>query len=376
MQRQRSLLGRALGASLVLHLLLLFIIIPSARKVWPVSLTGAPIFDVEKPPEEAERPLEFEIVDQPEVGQEAPATRIPQRPDEFELYDLANNREEAPSTDRAPLSDLDRRAHGGVGQPEATSPGSIGNTTQLVQARGGDRLGSGAPSDEAPSPERERSQKARGTVAEPEPARSADDGSRTVPPPSDDELAAEGGTAQQLRPQDRQLPPPEAAPREPGSEGEGEDETDQEPAPAVEPRITLPQKESWMLPPGEGGLPEDPSRAGGEVDEGGLSFDTQWYEWGPYAAKMLRAIRRNWQIPEIARLGVSGVVRIRFFIERSGEVTGLVITDESSRPPMDFAARDAIVDSSPFDPLPADLIGVDREGVTITFYYNARPPGR
>ena len=377
MQRQRSFLGRALGASLVLHLLLLFIVIPGARKVWPVSLTGAPIFETTTPPAaEAERPLEFEIVDQPEAGQQLPATRVPPPPNEFELYDLANSREEAPSTDRAPLSDLDRRAHGGVGQPGAASPGSIGNTTQLVQARGGDRLGSGAPSDQAPSPERERSQRARGAV-EPESPRPAVEDSTKGPPPSDDEAAAEVGTTQELRPPSREaVPPPRPAPQEQGNEGEGEDETDQEPAPAVEPRITLPQKDSWTLPPGEGGLPEDPSRAGGEVDEGGLSFDTQWYEWGPYAAKMLRAIRRNWQIPEIARLGVSGVVRIRFFIERSGEVTGLVITDESGRPPMDFAARDAIADSSPFDPLPADLIGVEREGVTITFYYNARPPGR
>jgi hypothetical protein len=43
---------------------------------------------------------------------------------------------------------------------------------------------------------------------------------------------------------------------------------------------------------------------------------------------------------------------------------------------MDFAARDAIARSSPFLPLPADLTGVEQEGVTITFYYNMRPPDR
>jgi TonB family protein len=381
-QRHRSLFGRALGASLVLHLLLLFVIVPSARKVWPLSLSGAPIFDIKKPADEAERPLEFEIVDQPESGQETPATRVPQRPDEFELVDLANNREEAPASDRAPLSDLDRRAHGGVGAPGATSPASVGNTTQLVQAVGGDRLGSGAPSEQAAQPERERRQQAGGAAApEPAPPEPAGDSAQ----PSEDEPQGGGGTTQQLRPPARQVPPPPAEPRAPAdgatdqeptvpSDGAGQDDESQ--PPAQEPRLTLPPNDSWALPPGEGGLPENPDRRGGQVDEGGLSFDTQWYEWGPYAAKMLRAIRRNWQIPEIARLGVSGVVRIRFFIERSGEVTGLVITDESGRPPMDFAARDAIVDSSPFDPLPGDLIGVDREGVTITFYYNARPPGR
>jgi protein TonB len=89
---------------------------------------------------------------------------------------------------------------------------------------------------------------------------------------------------------------------------------------------------------------------------------------------MLRKIRRNWVIPEIAQLGVQGVVKIRFFIERDGTVSGLRIVDESGKPPMDFAARDAIAHSSPFKPLPSDLTGVDREGVTITFYYNTHPP--
>jgi protein TonB len=88
---------------------------------------------------------------------------------------------------------------------------------------------------------------------------------------------------------------------------------------------------------------------------------------------MLAKIRRHWRIPEIARLGVQGVVKIRFFIERDGTVTGLQIVDESGKPPMDFAARDAIFGSSPFEPLPSDLTGVDREGVTITFFYNSRP---
>jgi len=91
---------------------------------------------------------------------------------------------------------------------------------------------------------------------------------------------------------------------------------------------------------------------------------------------MLAKIRRNWRIPEIARLGVQGVVKVRFFIERDGTVTGVRIVDESGKPPMDFAARDAIAHSSPFEPLPSALGGVDREGVTITFFYNSSPPSR
>jgi TonB family protein len=115
---------------------------------------------------------------------------------------------------------------------------------------------------------------------------------------------------------------------------------------------------------------ERPDTEGGQADAGGLSFDTQWYDWGPYAKAMLAKIRRHWRIPEIARLGVSGIVKIRFYIEQDGTVTGLSIVDESGKPPMDFAARDAIADSSPFNPLPPGLGETGPEGVTINFLYN------
>jgi TonB family protein len=132
-----------------------------------------------------------------------------------------------------------------------------------------------------------------------------------------------------------------------------------------------------MLPPSEGGISENPNREGGTVDTGALSFDTQWYDWGPYAKSMLAKIRRHWQIPAIARMGVSGIVKIRFYIERDGTITGLRIMDESGKPPMDFAARDAIADCINFEPLPAGLGLNGPEGVTITFLYNVdRRQGR
>lgn len=40
-----------------------------------------------------------------------------------------------------------------------------------------------------------------------------------------------------------------------------------------------------------------PNPDGGFVDSGPLSFDTTWYDWGPYAAEMVRRIRLNWEIP-------------------------------------------------------------------------------
>lgn len=115
-----------------------------------------------------------------------------------------------------------------------------------------------------------------------------------------------------------------------------------------------------------------PNPEGGFVDSGPLSFDTTWYDWGPYAAEMVRRIRLNWEIPELARLGWKGKLTIRFFILADGTVSDATIIRRSGVPPFDFAALQAILKSSPFRPLPRDLQS-EREGVTVTFFYNIRP---
>lgn len=122
---------------------------------------------------------------------------------------------------------------------------------------------------------------------------------------------------------------------------------------------------------GEGGSPGgDPG--GGFVDSGPISFDTSWYDWGPYAAEMVRRIKLHWDVPELARLGWKGSLTVRFFITADGTVADAKILRGSGIPPFDFAAFQAIVKSSPFRPLPTDLHST-REGVTVTFFYNMRP---
>ena len=113
-------------------------------------------------------------------------------------------------------------------------------------------------------------------------------------------------------------------------------------------------------------------REGGFVDSGALSFDTQGYDWGAYAAEMLRKIKRNWDVPMLAHYGVKGRLVIRFFILKDGTVDAERIVLSSQKPPYDNAAFQAIARSSRFRPLPNDL-GKEREGVTITFFYNIRP---
>lgn len=312
MRDDSSIFHWALLISLLLHVIILFLVVPGVTRLW------TRVLEVQAPPKlsaQQKPPLEFEFVDLPDDREEKP--RDPQE---------------------AKLSDRDRQAHGGQGE-QASAPSSRGNTPQLVQAEGSRRFGRGAPPKNTGPP------------------------TRPVPP------------AQARRPSPENLKP-QPQPAESQKMGSGKKEQQRESPKPAQPRIQLPPTGSFVLPPGLGGIRENPERQGGVIDSGGLSFDTQWYDWGPYAKLMLAKIRRNWRIPEIAQLGVAGRVRIRFFIEPDGKVTGLQITDESGKPPMDFAARDAIADSSPFNPLPKDLAGIEREGVSITFFYNSSPPKR
>ncbi len=251
----------------------------------------------------------------------------------YELVDMPKQHAEKPARPRASASDLDRRAHGGTGAP-AVTPGSHGNTPEL-------RL------------------EPRGTQREPRPSAPAGGEQVAARDSSQGRSQTGQGEESQIKPTDKGasavlMTPKEGAGAQQGSQGfKG-----------------LGSYGSF----GSAGSGAVPERKGGQVDLGPLSFDTEWYDWGPYAAEMLRRIRYHWEIPEIAQLGVPGVVRIHFFIERDGRVTGLEVLRESGRPPMDFAARDAILNASPLPPLPDDLGGVFHEGVTITFYYNTHVP--
>ncbi len=127
---------------------------------------------------------------------------------------------------------------------------------------------------------------------------------------------------------------------------------------------------------GGGGI--DFGRIAGEhgfAEQGPLSFETQWYDWGPYAQSMVSRIRVNWyaNMPQIIRTGIQGVVTIRFTIQRDGRITDLELLSSSGVPPYDFAARKAIELSSPLNPLPKDFPNPN-ERVTVMFYYNMEIP--
>lgn len=115
----------------------------------------------------------------------------------------------------------------------------------------------------------------------------------------------------------------------------------------------------------------------GFAESGPISFESQWFDWGDYADSMVRKIRVNWydNMPPIIRMGVKGVVTIRFTIQRNGQITDITTLSSSDVPPFDFAARKAIEISSPLAPLPSNFPNAT-ERVTATFYYNLNPPQR
>ena len=115
----------------------------------------------------------------------------------------------------------------------------------------------------------------------------------------------------------------------------------------------------------------------GFAEQGPVSFETQWYDWGDYAQSMVSRIRVNWygNMPQIIRTGMAGVVSIRFTIHRDGRISDVTIIKSSGVPPYDHAAKKAIELSSPLNALPKDFPNA-YERVIATFYYNTEIPGR
>jgi TonB family protein len=118
--------------------------------------------------------------------------------------------------------------------------------------------------------------------------------------------------------------------------------------------------------------------AGGEkgfAQDGPLSFESSWFDWGDYAEGMVSRIRVNWysNMPHLIQTGLKGVVTIRFTIHRDGSITDVTILSSSGVPPYDFAAKKGIELSSPLNPLPKDFPN-ESERVTAMFYYNQEIP--
>lgn len=87
--------------------------------------------------------------------------------------------------------------------------------------------------------------------------------------------------------------------------------------------------------------------------------DTRGVDFGPYLARIVMVVRRNWYavIPEAARLGQKGRVGIVFEILKDGSVPQLRLVATSGSDALDLAALAGIRASIPFPPLPEEFTG-------------------
>ena len=106
----------------------------------------------------------------------------------------------------------------------------------------------------------------------------------------------------------------------------------------------------------------------------GVFFDTQGFDLGPWANRVVAIVRSNWIIPVAAELGVKGVVGVSFKVEKStGRIVDIQIIRTSEIPSFDHAAANALKSSSPLPPLPPDFPRPLLPGV-FRFYYNMPVP--
>lgn len=102
--------------------------------------------------------------------------------------------------------------------------------------------------------------------------------------------------------------------------------------------------------------------------------DTRGVDFGPYLARIVYIVRRNWLavIPESARLGEKGRVGIVFEILKDGSVPQMRLVASSGSDPLDHAALNGIHASVPFPPLPQEFTG-NHLVLQFIFLYNLTP---
>ena len=113
---------------------------------------------------------------------------------------------------------------------------------------------------------------------------------------------------------------------------------------------------------------------GGANDPGStIQFDTKGVEFGPWVRRFVAQVRRNWFIPNAA-MNFRGHVVIQFNVHKNGRITDVRVVQPSSIDAFNHASYNAIVGSSPTEPLPPEYPD-PMAFFTVTFFYNEQPPG-
>ncbi len=113
-------------------------------------------------------------------------------------------------------------------------------------------------------------------------------------------------------------------------------------------------------------------------EQAGILSDTMGVDFGPYLARIMPIVRRNWNvlIPAFvdSPLARRGKVSVEFQILKDGkiDVDGVTIPTSSGDTTLDRAARGGIIRSDPLPRLPAEFPGQNLR-LRLSFYYNLSP---
>jgi len=120
--------------------------------------------------------------------------------------------------------------------------------------------------------------------------------------------------------------------------------------------------------PGDSGGQFNNPRSSFSMDQPLILSDTRGVDFGPYLARVIYNVKRNWYsvIPVSAQMGEKGRVAIVFEILRDGSVPQLRLVGSSGCEPLDTAALSAIKLSNPFPPLPEEFTG---KNLVLQFFF-------
>lgn len=102
-----------------------------------------------------------------------------------------------------------------------------------------------------------------------------------------------------------------------------------------------------------------------------IDFDSKGVEFGPWIARFVAQVRRNWFIP-MAAMTMHGHVVVQFYVHKDGRITDVNVVKPSSVEAFTLSARNAILTSNPTIPLPPEYPD-SKVLFTVTFFFNENP---
>ena len=119
------------------------------------------------------------------------------------------------------------------------------------------------------------------------------------------------------------------------------------------------------------------------LDQAEILTDTLGVDFGPYLARVVQTVRRNWynvMPPSVyPPIWKQGKLSIEFSIQKDGKVSGMTLHTTSGDVSLDRAAWASITGSNPFPPLPKEFVALSLQqnpnrdpafGLRFYYFYN------